>query len=440
MPKYAHPEVLVSTAWVDEHENDPNVRIVESDEDVLLYQQGHVPGAVRIDWHTDLQDPLETRLHRQDALRRPLRAQRNRPRYRRRLLRRQKQLVGLLRLLDLQALRPRRLPHHGRRTQTLGNGQPPLVARSRARLSPHRISGPRSRPSVRAFRDEMLRHCRAGKPLVDVRSPGEYTGELLHMPDYPQEGALRGGHIPGAVSIPWSRATNEDGTFRSAGELEKLYLKEQGLKRRSATIAYCRIGERSSHTWFVLKYLLGFQNVRNYDGSWTEWGNAVGLPVARGAEPGDAAEGLGKKWETPTRRAAQRNNPSAVAADTCTAQPCSRPISFSCEAVAVIDSATPAQRLDAIAAEFAELEPRERLELLLEYADNLPPLPAELQDEADRAAHRIAECQTPVFMWANVVDGRVRLGGRGRARGPHSQGIRQHFDRFVRRCAGRTSA
>ena len=138
---------------------------------------------------------------------------------------------------------------------------------------------------MRAFRDEVLRHCRAGKPLVDVRSPGEYTGELLHMPDYPQEGALRGGHIPGAVSIPWSRAANEDGTFKTAGELEKLYFKEQGLKRRSATIAYCRIGERSSHTWFVLKYLLGFQNVRNYDGSWTEWGNTVGVPVARGPNP-----------------------------------------------------------------------------------------------------------------------------------------------------------
>ena len=141
-------------------------------------------------------------------------------------------------------------------------------------------------PTVRAFRDEVLKHQRAGKPLVDVRSPGEYTGEMLHMPDYPQEGALRGGHIPGAVSIPWSRAVNEDGTFKSAKELEKLYVKECGLKRRSATIAYCRIGERSSHTWFVLKYLLGFQNVRNYDGSWTEWGNTVGVPIVKGPNPG----------------------------------------------------------------------------------------------------------------------------------------------------------
>ena len=142
--------------------------------------------------------------------------------------------------------------------------------------------------SIRAFREEVLKHTRAGKPLVDVRSPGEYTGEMLHMPDYPQEGALRGGHIPGAVSIPWSKAVQEDGTFKPAKELEKLYCKENGLTRRGRTIAYCRIGERSSHTWFVLKYLLGFGNVKNYDGSWTEWGNMVGMPIAKGAEPGGA--------------------------------------------------------------------------------------------------------------------------------------------------------
>ena len=136
--------------------------------------------------------------------------------------------------------------------------------------------------SIRAFRDEVLKHQKSGKPLVDVRSPGEYTGELLHMPDYPQEGALRGGHIPGAVSIPWSRAANEDGTFKSAKELEKIYCRDGKLKRRGPVIAYCRIGERSSHTWFVLRYLLGFGNVRNYDGSWTEWGNTVGVPIVRG--------------------------------------------------------------------------------------------------------------------------------------------------------------
>jgi thiosulfate/3-mercaptopyruvate sulfurtransferase len=140
--------------------------------------------------------------------------------------------------------------------------------------------------TIRAFQPEVLKHTLGGKPLVDVRSPGEYTGEMLHMPDYPQEGALRGGHIPGAVSIPWAKAAAEDGTFKPAKELEKLYCKENGLSRRGRTIAYCRIGERSSHTWFVLKYLLGFNNVKNYDGSWTEWGNMVGVPIAKGAEPG----------------------------------------------------------------------------------------------------------------------------------------------------------
>jgi thiosulfate/3-mercaptopyruvate sulfurtransferase len=134
---------------------------------------------------------------------------------------------------------------------------------------------------IRAFREEVLAHQEAGGQLVDVRSPGEYRGELLHMADYPQEGALRGGHIPGAKSVPWARAANEDGTFKSADELRAIYLEEQGLNPNDSVVAYCRIGERSSHTWFVLKYLLGFDNVRNYDGSWTEWGNAVRVPVER---------------------------------------------------------------------------------------------------------------------------------------------------------------
>ena len=133
----------------------------------------------------------------------------------------------------------------------------------------------------RAFRDQVLAHQAAGLPLVDVRSPGEYSGQLLHMADYPQEGALRGGHIPGAKNVPWARAANEDGTFKSAEELRALYLGEQGLNPSDPVVTYCRIGERSSHTWFVLSYLLGFPNVRNYDGSWTEWGNSVGLPIER---------------------------------------------------------------------------------------------------------------------------------------------------------------
>ena len=134
---------------------------------------------------------------------------------------------------------------------------------------------------IRAYREDVLAHMEAGGKLVDVRSPQEYTGELLHMPDYPQEGTLRGGHIPGARNVPWKRAANEDGTFRAVEELRAIYQEEQGLAPEEDVVAYCRIGERSSHTWFVLTYLLGFEGVRNYDGSWTEWGNLVGVPIAR---------------------------------------------------------------------------------------------------------------------------------------------------------------
>jgi thiosulfate/3-mercaptopyruvate sulfurtransferase len=138
----------------------------------------------------------------------------------------------------------------------------------------------RNDASIRALKDDVLAHL--GRPLVDVRSPGEFSGELLHMPDYPQEGAVRGGHIPGARSVPWARAAAEDGTFKPRAELEAIYLTEQGLAPSDDVVAYCRIGERSSHTWFVLTHLLGFEQVRNYDGSWTEWGNSVGVPIEVG--------------------------------------------------------------------------------------------------------------------------------------------------------------
>jgi thiosulfate/3-mercaptopyruvate sulfurtransferase len=134
---------------------------------------------------------------------------------------------------------------------------------------------------IRAFKDDVMEHLEKRGPLVDVRSPGEYSGELLHMPDYPQEGALRGGHIPTAANVPWARAVREDGTFKSADELREIYEGEAGLSEGEDVVAYCRIGERSSHTWFVLKYLLGYDTVKNYDGSWTEWGNAVRAPIER---------------------------------------------------------------------------------------------------------------------------------------------------------------
>jgi thiosulfate/3-mercaptopyruvate sulfurtransferase len=150
-------------------------------------------------------------------------------------------------------------------------------------ITPTKYRAPeRNDKPVRAFRQDVLAHLKKKGQLVDVRSPEEYSGTRMHMPDYPNEGALRGGHIPTAKSVPWSRAVNpEDGTFKDAKELTELYVKTNKLKKDRPTIAYCRIGERSSHTWFALKYLLGFKNVKNYDGSWTEWGNSVGVPIEK---------------------------------------------------------------------------------------------------------------------------------------------------------------
>jgi thiosulfate/3-mercaptopyruvate sulfurtransferase len=286
MAKYAFPEVLVTTAWVDEHRQDPNVRLVEADEDVLLYSQGHIAGAVRLDWHVDLQNQVVRDFLDKEHFEKLMHAK------------------GIANDTSVvfygdknnwwacYAFWVFKLFGHekcfimdgGRKRWELDNR--PLVRDPEPSYSPTEYHAKEPDLSIRAFRDEVLKHMRSGKPLVDVRSPGEYTGQLLHMPDYPQEGALRGGHIPGAVNIPWAKAANEDGTFRSAKELEHLYIKEHGMKRRSRVVAYCRIGERSSHTWFVLHYLLGFPQVKNYDGSWTEWGNGVGLPIERGSEPG----------------------------------------------------------------------------------------------------------------------------------------------------------
>ncbi len=282
---YVHPEVLVSTEWVDAHRQDANVRIVESDEDVLLYLQGHVSGAVKIDWHIDLQDAVV-----RDYIGKSAFAE----------LCSRKGIANDTTVVfygdknnwwacyafwtfKLYGHPDCRIMNGGRRRWELDGRN--WAREDEPAYPPTHYAAQDPDPSIRAFRDEVLKHQRGGKPLVDVRSPGEYTGEMLHMPDYPQEGALRGGHIPGAVGIPWSRAVSEDGTFKSRKELEQLYLKECGLKRRTPTIAYCRIGERSSHTWFVLKYLLGFPKVKNYDGSWTEWGNTVGVPIVKGPSP-----------------------------------------------------------------------------------------------------------------------------------------------------------
>jgi thiosulfate/3-mercaptopyruvate sulfurtransferase len=278
---YAHPDMLVSTDWVAQHLNDPKVRLVESNEDILLYTQGHIPGAVQIDWTQDLNDQVRRDYIGKDQFEKMCEAN------------------GISNDTSVvfygdknnwwacYALWVFKLFGHADcRVMDGGSLKWSKEERETSREVPSYPKGSYTAPErddskIRAFRDQVLTHVQTSGALVDVRSPGEYSGELLHMPAYPQEGALRGGHIPGAKSIPWSKAANEDGTFKSVVELKKLYEEDNGLSPTKDVVAYCRIGERSSHTWFVLTYLLGYPNVRNYDGSWTEWGNSVGLPIEK---------------------------------------------------------------------------------------------------------------------------------------------------------------
>ncbi|MGH9158364.1 MAG: sulfurtransferase [Vicinamibacteraceae bacterium] len=280
---YTQPDVLVPTDWVAEHLNDPNLRLVESNEDTLLYASGHIPGAVHIDWTKDLNDQI-----RRDYI----------------------TAEDFEQLMSRNGITPdTTVVFYGDRNnwwacyafwvfQLFGHTNARVM--DGGRLKWEKEGRPRTRdvaapPAAaykvtarddaphRVFRDHVRKFLEASAgQLVDVRSPEEYRGERLHMPEYPNEGALRGGHIPGAKNVPWARAVNpEDGTFKTADELRQIYLKDQGLDPKVDTIAYCRIGERSSHTWFALKFLLGFQNIRNYDGSWTEWGNLVGVPIQK---------------------------------------------------------------------------------------------------------------------------------------------------------------
>jgi len=278
---YASPEKLVSTEWVAAHLEDPDVVIVESDEDVLLYDLGHIPGAVKIDWHSDLNDPLIRDYLSPEAFARLLSGKG---------IRRDHTVVFYgdnfnwwaayaLWVFELFGHPDTRLMDGGR--QKWLAEERPFVAQVPTRTPVEYPVPPRQDDPIRAFRDDVVAHMQRGGRLVDVRSPQEYSGELLHMPDYPQEGALRGGHIPGAVSVPWRRAVNDDATFKGIDELREIYGVEVGLDREEEVIAYCRIGERSSHTWFVLRHLLGYPRVRNYDGSWTEWGNLVGAPIEK---------------------------------------------------------------------------------------------------------------------------------------------------------------
>ena len=280
MANYAHPETLVSTDWASQHANDPNVRVVEVDVDTKAYDEGHVPGAIAWAWNSQLCDTV-----RRDILSR-------------------QQFEELMSASGIGndttlviygdnnnwfaawALWQAKIYGH-RDVRLMNGGRKKWLAEGRElskdvpQPKPTAYKANEADISLRAFLQQVqTAHSTRAAAMVDVRSPQEFTGEILSPPGLP-ETCQRGGHIPGARSIPWGKACNDDGTFKSYDELRQLYGGE-GIDGSKAVIAYCRIGERSSHTWFVLKYLLGFQNVTNYDGSWTEWGNLVGAPVEKG--------------------------------------------------------------------------------------------------------------------------------------------------------------
>ena len=288
---YVHPERLVSTEWLSAHLGTNGLKIIESDEDVLLFDIGHIPTAQKVDWHLHLNDPVTRDYISGEQFAELMRSKG---------IRREDTVViygdksnwwaaYALWVFTLFGHEDVRLLDGGRdawfsedRDITLDvpvypESDYPVVERDDS--------------VIRAFADE-VRGALGTEPLIDVRSPQEYSGERTHMPEYPQEGALRGGHIPTAVSIPWAKAAAPDGRFKPKAELDELYA---DFKSDEPTIVYCRIGERSSHTWFVLTHLLGFEKVRNYDGSWTEWGNAVRAPIVTGTEPGTAPSTSGKR-------------------------------------------------------------------------------------------------------------------------------------------------
>jgi thiosulfate/3-mercaptopyruvate sulfurtransferase len=280
MSTYVHPEVLVETDWLAHHLNDPKLRIIESDEDVLLYDTGHIPGAVKVNWQDDLNDPIIRDYLNADKFAALLAGK------------------GISNdttvvfygdknnwwatynfwVFKLFGHKDVRILNGGRKKW---EDEKREFTKEVPAYSTAGYKAPkRNDRKIRVFREDVFKHVERNLPLVDVRSPAEYTGEKLHMPEYPQEGALRGGHIPGAKNIPWAKAVREDGTFKSAAELKELY-EAQGITPDKDIVTYCRIGERSSHSWFVLTYLLGYPKVRNYDGSWTEWGNAVNVPIEK---------------------------------------------------------------------------------------------------------------------------------------------------------------
>lgn len=279
---YAFPDILVSTEWVESNLNNRSIRLIESNEDPLLYPSGHIPGAVEIDWVRDLNQPIV-----RDYL--------NKAEFEALC-----QRIGITRettlvfygdksnwwatyafwIFQLYGHTNAKIMDGGRLKWELEKRE---LTKEIVKYTPSDYSAPERNDSTdRIFRDGVLAHVKSQMPLVDVRSPDEFSGKRLHMENYPNEGALRGGHIPGAKSIPWGRAVDpETGAFKSPEQLREIYAKEFGLNPTDDIVAYCRIGERSSHTWFVLKYLLGYEKVRNYDGSWTEWGNLVNVPIEK---------------------------------------------------------------------------------------------------------------------------------------------------------------
>jgi len=282
--EYSEPGRLVTGEWLEARLDQPGLVVVESDEDVLLYETGHIPGAVKVDWHTELNDPVVRDYVDGEGFAELLS---------RKGISRDDTIViygdknnwwaaYALWVFSLFGHEDVRLLDGGR-DKWIAEGRP-ITTEAPPRQATEYPVIERDDSRLRAYKDDVLTHL--GDPLIDVRSPEEYDGSRTTAPAYPEEGALRAGHIPTARSVPWARAVAPDGGFKPRAELDAIYRDEVGLSDGDAVIAYCRIGERSSHTWFVLQHLLGFENVRNYDGSWTEWGSAVRVPITVGSEPG----------------------------------------------------------------------------------------------------------------------------------------------------------